>query len=111
VLFTKDKLYLIDFLDNFLETPLQDMVKLRQDTRYLWSLNMYPGSFDAGHMRIVLSYFDRKLSAAFGRHAFYRKFYGVFQVLNFVRILPYLKPAMRPYMSAALSSLAKETRP
>ncbi len=28
---------MIDFLDSFIETPLMDIVKLRQDTKYNWS--------------------------------------------------------------------------
>jgi hypothetical protein len=31
---------LIDFLDSFIETPLMDIVKIRQDTAHLWSIDV-----------------------------------------------------------------------
>ena len=37
---------LIDFLDSFIETPLCDMVKIRQDTQYKWSQLLYNKQYD-----------------------------------------------------------------
>ena len=34
-------IFLIDFLDSFLESPIVDMVKIRQDTKYKWCINMF----------------------------------------------------------------------
>lgn len=41
ILFNGNNYFLIDFLDSYVETPLQDIVKIRQDTAYLWSQLMY----------------------------------------------------------------------
>ena len=39
---------LIDFLDSFIETPLIDLVKLRQDTHFHWTITRYPHLHDQG---------------------------------------------------------------
>lgn len=38
ILFGDHKIYLLDFLDSFIESPLIDIVKLRQDTCFKWSI-------------------------------------------------------------------------
>jgi len=40
IIFNSKRLYLIDFLDSYLDTPLVDFVKLKQDLVYCWSLNV-----------------------------------------------------------------------
>ncbi|MDP2641554.1 MAG: phosphotransferase [Candidatus Yanofskybacteria bacterium] len=93
ILFNKDKkeIVLLDWLDTFIETPLQDIVKLRQDSKYYWSLNLYQSSFDRTKMLLVMEYVDKKIDTYFAKHSFYNDYYRVFQLLNFLRILPYAK--------------------
>ena len=50
------QLYLIDFLDSFIESPLLDIVKIRQDTKYLWTLNLYNHNYDSNKTIIILNY-------------------------------------------------------
>jgi aminoglycoside/choline kinase family phosphotransferase len=38
ILFGDNKIYLLDFLDSFIESPLIDIVKIRQDTCFKWSV-------------------------------------------------------------------------
>jgi len=80
---------LIDFLDNFVESPLQDMVKVRQDTRFFWTSRMSNGCFDRTRNNIVMSHLDSKFHNAFKRHEFYNEFYKSFQILNILRIFRY----------------------
>jgi len=80
---------LLDFLDPFIESPVQDLVKLRQDTCYRWSFQLYPHAFDGPRMAMVMDYLDRGFSAAFAERPYYRSYYRLFQFLNFYRILPY----------------------
>lgn len=40
IIFSNKRIYLIDFLDSFLDTPIVDFVKLKQDLFYFWSLNV-----------------------------------------------------------------------
>lgn len=83
------KLYFIDFLDVYIESPLQDMVKLRQDTYFLWTLKLCDFSFDHNKLVIILNELDYKLDAYFSQFSFYKEYYIPFQVLNLLRIIPY----------------------
>jgi hypothetical protein len=91
MLFKGRRLYLIDFLDCFVESPLQDIVKLRQDTAFAWSLHLYPAEFDATKIRLTLAYLDRGLVAAFAPEKWYARHYELFQLVNLMRILPYCR--------------------
>lgn len=96
ILFTSNKIYFIDYLDSFLETPLQDIVKLRQDTKYMWSTQMYTKPYDKIRLKIIFSEIDNVLShyideigAAYGYNA--NEAYDLLQLMNILRILPYVK--------------------
>ena len=91
ILFSGNGYYLIDFLDTFIETPLLDIVKLRQDTAFNWSGLMYSGSYDQVRLDIVLKLMDKKIDEAFAGYQWYRDAFGVFQLLNFLRILQYAR--------------------
>ncbi len=91
IIFQKNKLILIDFLDGFIETPLIDIAKLRQDTYYKWSLDLYQKSYDKNKVNISLDYLDELLNIKFSTIPSYKNFYLYFQFLNFARILPYAK--------------------
>lgn len=83
------KICLIDFLDTFLESPIQDLVKIRQDTLYGWSLHLYSNTFDVTKMSIILSHMDRDIDNHFKKYEFYRYFYQSFQIMNLLRLLQY----------------------
>lgn len=111
ILFNKRKkdLVLIDFLDSFIETPLQDMVKLRQDTKYFWSFHFYNKEFDKTKMSIVFDYIDNRLHTAFKKYHFYKKYYSLFQIVNMARILPYAKSnAIADYLDFTIRSIILE---
>lgn len=111
VLITKDTKHvvLVDWLDSFLETPLQDIVKLRQDTKYHWSFNLYTRHFDKTKIMIIMEYVDKKVDAHFRKYQFYEKYYLLFQLLNFLRILPYAKDAIiLKYLEKTMSCMVKE---
>jgi hypothetical protein len=84
-----NKLWLIDFLDSFIESPINDIVKLRQDTMFGWSSRFYGGKMDRSRIAMVMSYLDNAISEYFYKYEFYRLFYDIFQVLNMLRIMPY----------------------
>ena len=90
VLFNGNNYYLIDFLDSFVETPLQDIVKIRQDTRYYWSQLMYTKQYDAVRLRIVCDKIDSEIDSYFrGKYQWYADNYKTVQLMNILRILPY----------------------
>jgi len=94
ILFNGNNYYLIDFLDSFVETPLQDIVKIRQDTAHRWSQLMYSKRYDAVRLHIVLDKIDREIDTYFSnKYQWYRDYYQVMQLMNILRILPYAHEA------------------
>ncbi|KWT82521.1 phosphotransferase [Candidatus Magnetominusculus xianensis] len=99
MLFSGESLVLIDFLDNFIETPLQDIVKIRQDACYNWSLNLFQSDYDRTKILIIMKYIDDAVHAYFMRYKFYAEHYSLLQFFNFLRIIPYSKtPLITQYL-------------
>lgn len=90
ILFNGNNYYLIDFLDSFVESPLLDIVKIRQDSAFLWSRLMYTGDYDQIRLRIVADRIDRKIVEYASQYEWYQ-YYPMFQLMNFLRILQYAK--------------------
>tara|TARA_B110000967_G_C18598019_1_gene417792 strand:- start:63 stop:722 length:660 start_codon:yes stop_codon:yes gene_type:complete len=87
-----NNIYLIDFLDSFIETPLFDIIKIRQDTKFFWSLKMLNIRVDKNKIKIVLNYLDKKIDNYFKKYDFYNdKIYDYFEVINLLRVLQYCK--------------------
>lgn len=108
ILFCHTSMVLLDFLDNFVETPLQDMAKIRQDTCYFWSCQLYRQSYDQVRVNLALRFMDRTLDELFSRHDFYRNHYPIFQFVNLARILPYCQtPALRQHVERSIETLVK----
>ncbi len=95
-------LVLLDFLDTFLDAPLQDIVKLRQDTCHRWCC--FRHGWAAGEIGDKLAYLDAQLVAAFAPLDWYRGHYVTFQFLNLLRIVPYAED------DATIEFLLKEMR-
>lgn len=90
IIFNSAGLWLIDFLDSFVETPLQDIVKLRQDTLYEWSTLMVNSYYNKVRIKTVFEYIDNKIVDHFKVYDWY-KYYNMLQYMNILRILPYVK--------------------
>lgn len=93
ILFNHNRLFVIDFLDSFIESPLLDMVKIRQDTAFAWSYLMYDNSYDKVRHHITIEWLDEILTAHFSRYEWYNQYYKAFQLMNFLRILQYAHQA------------------
>ena len=92
IIFRDNEYALIDFLDSFIESPIMDIVKLRQDTKYKWSTLMYNSKeYDNTRYDIICKYIDEKLEFEFSKYNFYKESYNIFQLMNFVRIIQYAK--------------------
>lgn len=89
VLFNGNEYYLIDFLDSFIESPLIDIVKLRQDTAYQWSLLMYTGNYNRPRMKLISDRIDMIIKEHYQKYDWYRESYSILQLMNFLRILQY----------------------
>ncbi len=105
ILFNGNNYYLIDFLDSFIETPLQDIVKLRQDTSFRWSEMMYTKAYDRIRIKIIFDQLDKELNRRFtSSYAWYREYYQTMQLMNILRIVPYAK---NPFVIQRLTAILK----
>ncbi len=94
VLFSMDesKIALLDFLDSFVESPVVDLIKLRQDTRHLWTSMRYPSSHDKGKIHLVNRWIDSILTNKFADYLNLEAF-RVLEIMNYLRIAPYVSTA------------------
>jgi aminoglycoside/choline kinase family phosphotransferase len=83
------KLAFIDFLDVKINSPIQDIIKLRQDTRYFWTLNLFDGQTDSNKIKISWAYIDSIICSNLIKNSKIEQYYSIMQLLNFFRILKY----------------------
>ena len=108
ILFNGNNYYLIDFLDSFVESPLLDIVKIRQDSAYLWSQLMFTGNCDSIRLKIVADKIDKEIVQFASQYEWFRH-YKLFQLMNFLRILQYAKePKVIDYLKNVLNQLLYE---
>jgi len=86
----KNEIYAFDFLHSFIESPIHDIVKIRQDTKYLWTLDLLNVK-DRNKVIIVLNYIDNRIKQFIESDSILNEYYNVFQILNLARIIPYNK--------------------
>jgi len=85
MIFKEYDVYLIDFLDSYIESPTMDLIKLRQDTHLHWSFNMIDTrKADLMKSKISLKYIDTWIIDTYNIHE-----YHILQIINLIRILPY----------------------
>lgn len=92
-----EEVYLIDFLDRFIPSPLFDMVKLRQDTHHRWI-----SLFTAADER-ALDFADDYFHSRFSVFDCYREHYAMASVLSLLRIVPYVtQPVVADFLLRAV---------
>jgi hypothetical protein len=91
MLFCEDGIYLVDFLDSFIESPLIDLVKFRQDSFFYWSLLIenFPES-RVGKIIQIFNFLDSQVFGALKKNESVQTWYTYLQVFNLLRILPYV---------------------
>jgi tRNA A-37 threonylcarbamoyl transferase component Bud32 len=87
MLYTDSKIYLIDFLDSFIDSVVVDLVKLKQDLYYLWSLEMV--GIRKTRFISIFSYMWGRIETEFNSQVD-SKVFKVLEVMNFLRIEPYI---------------------
>lgn len=110
ILFNGNNYYLIDFLDSFVETPLQDIVKIRQDTAHRWSQLMFTKRYDEVRLGIICDKIDHEIDVYFyNKYQWYRDYYKSLQLMNILRILPYThEKKVGDYLKNILNGLLYE---
>ena len=86
IIFHKNRLFFIDFLDCYVDTFLSDLVKLKQDLHYLWSVR----NQDVYTVRIhqIYEYIWDKLEVRYTDYL--TDGFHILDVINALRIEPYL---------------------
>ena len=92
ILFGDNKIYLLDFLDSFIESPLIDIVKIRQDTCFKWSvmLEKEMPSHKKNKLVQTFNFLDREIASFCSNNLGLSIWYNYLQVFNLLRIIPYL---------------------
>lgn len=87
ILFHPQKIYLIDFLDSYIDTFLLDLVKLKQDLYHHWILeiNKSKNLRIVQCFNIIWNYIEIKYANYLNTDTFY-----ILELINFLRIEPYL---------------------
>lgn len=101
-----NKLYLIDFLDSFIDTPIIDIVKLKQDLFYNWSLDNienYTGQ-DLYRANQVSKFLWDKISLIY-KDIIETMEFDLIESLNFLRIEPYIYTDMSSSLDKIIKSL------
>ena len=81
-------LVLIDFLETFIESPLQDIAKLKQDLMYGWSFRFCSESVKI-KSKIFCGYINKRLEELIDDK--YKNEIMVFSLMSLLRIFPYVK--------------------
>jgi RIO-like serine/threonine protein kinase len=84
-------LYFIDFLDSFIDSPMMDVIKLRQDTKHLWQFYSNYGTANLDKVRYctMMARIDSIICSDAVVHPLLKN-YNILQAVNFSRILPYV---------------------
>lgn len=92
MIFFNGSVFLIDFLDSFVDTPLIDLVKIRQDTCFKWTLliDKETEQYKRDKTWQILNYIDFRINNYFEQNSYYNIWYNYLQKFNLLRIFPYL---------------------
>lgn len=94
MLFTSRKeIITFDLLDSFINSPIIDWVKLRQDLKYNWTIHIEGNNKDSSTTKLkqTLNYLDQTLTSHFNKNAYIKEWEKYLTIFNFARILPYVK--------------------
>jgi thiamine kinase-like enzyme len=91
IIIAKQDIYLIDFLDTFLETPLADISKLFQDLIVGWSFRekILKGSINKNE-QIKIHYFKDSMCENIEQTVNW-EFVNIYLIIDLLRIIPYTK--------------------
>jgi hypothetical protein len=107
MIYFDNNIYLIDFLDSFINSPLIDLVKLKQDLYYDWSLNLMEcmNPHDKKRITQITKFIWEKIETQFSKYT-KSKLFCILESINFLRIEPYIKDNVKSnYLDKIIKSL------
>lgn len=102
-----NQIYLIDFLDSYINTLIIDLVKLKQDLYHKWTLFIFFDLNSLDNIRInqILDFIWNNIRNKFSKYIDTEEFL-IIEALNFLRILPYTKKeSMKLFVEKIIKSL------
>ena len=107
----KNKVGLIDFLDSFLESPIVDIVKMRQDTKFHWTSRRCQKPHDRIKVLLLGTRIDEWIDASFAEWI-HTHCFNVVEKINYLRIAPYVRSSEdHEYLLGALNKIDEDIRP
>lgn len=100
-------IYLLDFLDSYIDSIYVDFAKLKQDIFYMWSIHnfYYLNEVETFRINQIFDYIWSEISKTYSSYLESELFYIV-EALNFLRIEPYVKgEKMKLYLDKTIKSL------
>jgi aminoglycoside phosphotransferase (APT) family kinase protein len=89
---SNETIFVIDFLDSFIESPVIDFIKLRQETKFKWSLHLEKDipAYQKNKIIQIMNYFDEQLVKHYTDNIHIKNWYSFLEKFNLIRILPYI---------------------
>ncbi len=103
ILFHKNRLFFIDFLDSYIDSFICDLVKLKQDLYHLWNLKLY--EFYSQRIHQIYNYIWNSLSNRYSSYIDTKEF-KIIDAMNSLRIEPYLT---NHYQRDILTTIIKDS--
>ena len=92
MIFTRDSIYLIDFLKTFLRTPYQDIAKLLQEIDFHWAKLMSDYDEESSAIKFGYDYLNDRIQKHLQEHYSDKKdIIRVFHFMCLCRLFPYAK--------------------
>jgi hypothetical protein len=88
ILYSNNQFILIDFLDSFIESPIIDLAKIRQDTKHMWTVNLANHNYNMNRLNSVFKHIDDRIFKHFDKYHF-MEYFPQFELLNLLRVIPY----------------------
>jgi len=100
---------IFDFLDSYLESPLVDIAKVRQDTQFGWSSLMSEKPVDSVRLKQIMRHTDEIIVKHFRGCEWFCRGVDLIQAINLLRIAPYARTeAVHRFVIDAVGSLGLE---
>jgi hypothetical protein len=103
VIFHKNRLFFIDFLDSYVDSFISDLVKLKQDLYYLWSIKTQ--KIQSNRLEQIYRHIWKQLSQKYSEFVRSDAF-DILDAMNILRIEPYLTSS---HQRTILDTIVKST--
>jgi hypothetical protein len=104
IIFHKKRLFFIDFLDSYIDSFLCDLIKLKQDLFYLWSLTIE--NKKSTRVYQIYSYIWKKVENRYCEYTNHINF-DIIDAINLLRLEPYLT---NQHQRSILNKIIKNTK-